>query len=88
MLPAFISFPLGLGLGEGGPQLLPKVIQVPGPAAVGGVHVVDENDAEAEQVEEKDGRHVGDGRRLRVGVDLVQLVDVVGLHVLMYAQLL
>ena len=81
-LASSFSFPLGLGLRERRSKLLPKVIQIPSPTPVRRVHVVDEDDAETDQVQQEDGRHVGDGRGPRVVVDFVQLLDVVRRHVL------
>ena len=43
---------------------------------------MDEDDAEADQVQQEDGRHIGDSCRPRVSVDFLQLLDVVRRHVL------
>lgn len=48
---------------------------------------MDDDDAEADQVEQEDGRHISDGGGPRIGVDFVQLLDVVWCHVLVQTQL-
>ena len=85
-LASSFGFPLWLWLCEGRSKLLPEVVQIPGPTAVRGVHVVDQDEAETDEVEQEDGRDVGDGGGPRIGVDLVQLLDVVRRHVLVQLQ--
>ena len=48
---------------------------------------MDQDEAETDEVEQEDGRDVGDGGGPRIGVNLVQLLDVVRRHVLMQTQL-
>lgn len=43
---------------------------------------MDEDDAETDQVQQEDGRDIGDGGGPRIGVDFLQLLDVVRCHVL------
>ncbi len=50
-------------------DLPPHVPERPVPGAVAGIHVVHQDDEEAQQVQRQDGRHVEDGRRARVAMN-------------------